>query len=232
MDGESHCPVIALSPVSFTKCSSSAKTAIRRLLSGYLPADPRVYLQQTGLPSVGEGGKVLEEFQVHLAGSPSPTLSQPDLLTLLGEARPADFPCTLILVDVQGIVENEDTVLVMHALSDSLAQVEVILQAFLAVPPSSRLKKYGKFLEWSAEDLRAMLRRRLRLLSSDETLDAWCDLREWDGPSAEERLIAAAGCNPQRLIRLGNALLRRIGEKGQLLNPQDLNDILGPVYEP
>lgn len=218
---------IALSPISFTRCSYSAKTAIKRLLSSYLPTDPVVYLQQVGLPSVGEGGKVLEEFKTHLAASPDPVLSPSDLLALLGEARPADFPRTLIMADVQGTVEDREAALHFYALGDALDRVGVTFQAFLAVSPSSPLRRYGEFLEWLAEDLRSLLQRRLRLLSSDESLDAWCDGKEkWEGPSAEERFIAAAGQSPQTLIRLGNALLRRIGEREQLLTSQDLDDVL------
>ncbi len=221
---------ISLFPLSFTECPSSTKTAIKRLLSRYLSVDPLLYLQQAGLPSVGEGGKVVEEFRAYLAGPLSPLLSQPDLLTLLSQSHPADFPRVLILADVQGVLGDESALLYFYALSDLLAQVGVILQVFLAVSSfDDGLQGFGKSLEWSDSDLRDLLRRRLRLSSSDDTLDTWCDLRMWGVSSVEDRLISAAGHNPRRLICLGNALLRRIGERAQRLKPQDVDEVLAKV---
>lgn len=220
---------IALSPPSFTKCPYSTKRAIKRLLSGYMPVDPLLYLQEAGMPSIGEGGKVLEEFRTYLAGSSGPSFVQTDLVALLGEARPADFPRTLILADVQGVVDTEDVILSFYALQEALAQARITLQVFLAASPTTNLQKYGESLEWSEEDLRALLQNRLRLLSSDDSLDAWSDIRVWEGPPVEMRLIAAAARNPRELIDKGNALLRRIGETGCRLIPQDLDEVLGSV---
>ncbi len=220
---------ISLFPASFTECPPGTKAAIKRLLSGYLSTDPLLYLQQAGLPSVREGRKVAEEFRAYLPGPPSLPLSQPDLLILLSQARPAVFPRTLILVDVQRGLETKSVLPYFYALSDLLARAGVILQVFLAVSPSDNPPMYGKFLEWSDDDLHDLLRRRLSLFSSDETLDTWCDLRVWKSPSAEERLVAAAAHNPRRLIRLGNALLRRIGERALRLQPEDVDEVLAQV---
>ena len=220
---------ISLFPASFTECPPSTKTAIKRLLSGYLSADPLLYLRQAGLPSVGEGGKVAEEFRAYLSGPPGLPLSQPDLLILLSQARPAVFPRTLILADAQGGLEDESALPYFYALSETLARAGVIFQVFLAVSPSDNLQMYGKFLEWSDDDLNNLLQRRLSLLSSDETLDTWCDLRAWKGSSVKERLVAAAEHNPRRLIRLGNALLCRIGERAQRLRPEDVDEVLARV---
>ncbi|MBC7226175.1 MAG: hypothetical protein H5T61_02960 [Thermoflexales bacterium] len=220
---------VALSPSALTKCPYSARQAIKRLLSGYLPVDPLIYLQEAGLSSAGEGGKVQEEFKAYPAGLSKSTLSQADLLRLLDEARPADFPRTLVLLDVQGIMETEDAILSFYAFKDVLVQTGVSFQVFVAASPATSLWKYGESLEWSDEDLRALLQRRLGRLTSEETLDAWCDLRVWEGLAAEERLIAASGHSPRQLISLGNALLRRIGETGRRLTPEDLDEVLGPA---
>ncbi len=218
---------IALSPLAFTKCSYDARRAIKRLLFGYMPANPLLYLQEAGLPLIGEGGKVLEEFRTPLADSSRPAFSQTDPLALLGEARPADFPRTLILADVQGVVDTENVVLSFYGLHKALEQVGVTLQVFLAASPATNLQRYGELLEWSEEDLRALLRNRLIFLSPDDSLDAWCDMRVWEEDSVEERLIKAAERNPRRLIQKGNALLQRIGETRRRLRPEDVDEVLG-----
>lgn len=220
---------IALSPLSYMKCPHSAKQAMKRLLSGYLPTDPIAYLREVGLSPVGEGGKVLEEIRSYLADSSRPLLAPADLLTLFGEARPEDFSCTLILADVQGVTESEESILSLYALSDALARAGIIVQVFLATPSTTDLRKCGESLEWSEEDLEALLHNRLRLLSSDDSLDTWSDMRVWRGLSVEERLIAAAERTPRELIRKGNALLRHIGKTGRRLTPEDLDEVLGPV---
>lgn len=216
---------IAIRPGSFVSSTSLRRAAISRLLTCYLPTHPLPYLREAGLSPVGEG-KVLEEAFTSCSGiSAQSSLSGREIYNLLGRSIPADFRRMWILVDVQESAGGEDIILNLHTLAENLDRFGVVLQAFLPYSASTDVEVYGRTCFWSDEDLRRLLRTRL-LVGGDETLDAWCDLRRWAGQSAEDRLIAAAQGSPAALIRLGKALLCRIGRVKQKLCSQDLNDVL------
>ena len=153
-------------------------------------------------------------------------LSDWEIYDLLRQSVPAGFPCLWILADVQG-ESNEKIAQNFYGLIQTLQRFGVIMQVFLGSPSPESLEDFGEACLWTYDDLRQMLRQRLQILSGDETLDAWCDLREWHGPPAEERLIRAASGSPARLVRLGNEVLRCIGRTGRRLSPEDMDEILG-----
>jgi len=123
---------------------------------------------------------------------------------------------------------GEETVLNLYRLGVGLSRVGIILKAFIATDNPTSLQAYGEIILWEKRDLRELLHKRLFFgKEGEETLEAWCDLRRWEGPPAEERLLRAARGRPGELIRLGNELLRCIGRKQGLLTPEDFDAILG-----
>ena len=220
---------IAVRPMAFTALTAPRKRTVANLLNYYLNHDPVAYLHQIGLPTAGEGEKIVEEITALTRDAPRTMLSCRELLALLSDASPYDFPRLLILADVQGTV-GEETALNLYRLGEWLNMAGIILKAFTATDTPKSLEVYGKCIFWEEGDLRELLRTRLlHGKEGEETLEAWCDLRKWKGPPAEERLIRAAQGRPGELIRLGNELLRRIGRNQRLLTPKDFNAVLRTV---
>jgi len=219
---------IAVRPRTFIALTAPRKKAIANLLNHCLDQEPITYLRQVGLPTVGEGKRVIEEITTLIGNVPQMALSRRELLALLSNVCPhADFPRLLILADVQGTV-GEETALNLYRLGVGLSRVGIILKAFVATDDPASLQAYGELIFWEERDLRELLQSRLSFWKEGEqTLEAWCDLRRWEGLPAEERLLQAARGRPGELIRLGNELLRCIGRKQGLLTPEDFDAILG-----
>jgi len=214
---------IAIRPSSFTNSAHSARTAITRLLIGCLE-DPLRAFRRAGLPTAGEGEKVLREIKSCLSDPYFPlTLTLSDYLSLLSDARPDDFPCTVVLLDAQE-TPREDTLWDLWNPGEVLARAGIFLKIFL--PASPETERLGEQLSWSDEDLKELLTRRFALIKPGENVEALCDLKEWGEQSAEALLIAAARRNPAMLIRLGNQLLSRIGQTGRRLTPSDVQKVL------
>lgn len=214
--------LIAARPTLFTSSPHSSRIAVARLLIGCL-TDPLQYLSRGGLPSTGEGQRVWNEIQSHIH---DPCISHPaDYFPLLGDVHLNDFPCILILADAQQDIE-EASLVALWALKGLLEHKDIAIKCFL--PASALTEQLGKKLCWSDKDLEELIKRRFALLSPGESLGAWCDMRTWEGPSAQDRLIAAARGNPARLIQMGNNLLRWIGRNQRLLTPEDVDTVLTP----
>mgnify|MGYP000511423484 CR=1 FL=1 len=217
---------IALRPQGLTNAPPLQRKSIVRLLFHYLSEDPLTSLRRAGLPSVGEGLTVEKIVQSYAPTLSYERLSDWEIYDLLRQSVPAGFPCLWILADVQG-ESDEKIAQNFYGLIQTLQRFGVIVRVFLGSPSPESLEDFGEACLWTYDDLRQMLRQRLQILSGDETLDAWCDLREWHGPPAEERLIRAANSSPARLVRLGNEVLRCIGRTGRRLSPEDMDEILG-----
>ncbi|MGB9872287.1 MAG: hypothetical protein ACPLYD_11575 [Anaerolineae bacterium] len=221
---------IAVRPGSFVSATPSRKAAMTRLFFANLDA-PLLYLRQAGLLSIGQGMAVQEAIAAYAEALDIPaSLSEWENLDLLGRAVPHGFPRLWVLADVQGEA-SEDHARTLYGLAETLDRFGVILQVFLGTSAPDRWGSYGEICRWSKGDLSQILSRRLQVLLGDETLNAWCDLRAWEGSAAEERLIGAADGSPAHLIRLGNELLRHIGRNQRRLRPEDMNQILGGSRE-
>jgi len=217
---------IALRPQGLTNATPLQRKSIVRSLFHYLSEDPLTSLRRAGLPSVGEGLTVEKIVQSYAPTLSYERISDGEIYDLLRQSVPAGFPHLWILTDVQE-ESDEKIAQIFYGLTSTLQRFGVIVQVFLGSPSPTDLDVFGEACLWTADDLRQMLLQRLQILSGDETLDAWCDLREWHGPPAEERLIRAANGSPARLVRLGNEVLRRIGRTGRRLIPEDMDEILG-----
>lgn len=109
----------------------------------------------------------------------------------------------------------------LYRLGEGLNRAGVILKAFVATEEPDSLKAYGGFISWKERDLRDLLHKRLE----KESLEAWHELGAWEEPP-EERLLSAAQGRPGELLRLGNELLRRIGQEQRRLTPKDFRAVL------
>jgi hypothetical protein len=217
---------IARRPQGLTNATPLQRKSIVRLLCHYLSEDLLPSLRRAGLPSVGEGLTVEKIVQSYAPPLSCERLSDWEICDLLRQAVPAGFPCLWILADVQG-ESDEKTARNFYGLAQMLQRFGVVVQVFLGSPSPEDLGDFGEVCLWTTDDLRQMLRQRLQILSGDDTLDTWCDLREWHGLPAEERLIRAANGRPAQLVCLGNEVLRCIGRTGRRLRPEDMDEILG-----
>jgi hypothetical protein len=162
------------------------------------------------------------------------SLSDGELLALLGEARPHGFRYTMLLLDVQERAGKTNIDLqTLLDLSAALARVGVFTKIFLPSTFQKQLHKQRKrlsldwiVLQWSDDNLSTLLKRRLAQFGKD-TLASWCDP---GCPSPDRRLICAAQGIPGGLIRKGNELLRCVGRNQRLLTARDLDKILGPPW--
>lgn len=230
---------LAVTPAGFLKCGVAGRTTMAHLLARYMRPNLPLYFHQAGLPKTGDGVKMLQEIEALVRdASFQESLTGEELLSLLSEARPHGFQYTMLLLDVQeqtgrgkGIV-LEQCLQSLLDLADRLARVGVFTKAFL--PDAFRKLSHKREerpplrwmeLQWSDDDLSALLRARLAQFD-EETLAAWCD-PEVKSLSPDARLVRAAQGTPRRLICKGNELLRHIGKTQRLLTADDLNKILG-----
>jgi len=221
---------VAIRPVALTSAPFAQKMAMARLFFAYLPTDPLSFLQQAGLSSVGQGMAVQETIAAY-ARYPSLRMpvSEPERFHVLSRGIPGGFSRLWVIVDVQE-ESGEALACTLYSLAEELERLKIIFQAFLCASNPAVLSPYGEICTWSDDALRQLLTRRLQVLSGDDTLDAWCDLRQWQHRSstAEDRLVRAARGSPARLIHLGNRLLCRIGQTKKKLRPKDLTIVGGP----
>ncbi len=235
---------LAAVPSAFLKRSTDKRGGIAHLLARYAQPNLALRFYQAGLPRGGKGNKLLEEIEnLTQKSSFQEQLTDSGVLTLLSQARPRSFRYSIILLDVQEQAGKELTgpeVGTLINLSDELARNGVFVKSFLpdVRPVREQIDQSSTAvveLEWPDALLFELLENYLRHFG-DDSLAAWCDpelkgesLKREDPSSPDSRLVRAAGGTPRGLIRKGNELLRRIGQKGQVLEAQDLDDILGPL---
>ncbi len=232
---------LAVTPSAFLQREIEGKAAIAYLLARFVGAgaDLVPHFQRAGLPSVGPGRQMLAELEpLTQSASASLSLGEGDLLMLLGEARPHGFSHMTIWLDVQVGEDQQgatcdDGLSVLLGLLTTLERRGVLVKAFLPAEVFKKpLRHLGKKapvepipLEWSGDELRHLLVRRLARFGYD-SLAAWCIPGE-TVPDADQRLVERANGSLRRLMELGNALLRRIGQRGNKLTAADLDQVLG-----
>ncbi|GEM_PF-2268394 len=225
---------LAALPTTFCNQNVEGRAAIAYLLTGRFGAGAGLVQRfyQAGLPRTGAGNRLLEEVEALTRGSASPaSVSESELLALLSKGRPAAFPHTTLLLDVQVDRQRVSRAGLSQLLEllELLGRRGVFVKAFLPAEifekPLRSLKKpvmpEQAYLEWPEDELRSILTIRLRHFGYD-SLNQWCV------PSVsfpDQSVFRAAGGSPRRLMELGNALLARIGEKGSKLTGDDLTQM-------
>lgn len=232
---------LAAFPTDFLQCSIDRRSAISHLLVHYVRPNFTLRFHQAGLPRSDEGGRLLKEIESLTQKSVfQETLIDCELAALLGHARPSSFRYTIVLLDVQDQAKRELTgegISTFLDLSDTLARSGVFVKGLL--PNHFTGKSLIQFpietkeAKWSEGLLSQLLNNYLKCFG-DDSLAAWCDRKELrsrdldtESPSSpDQRLVRAAGGTPGGLIRRGNDLLRRIGQRQRLLTARDLDEIL------
>jgi hypothetical protein len=239
---------LAALPHDFLEADVAAQSAMAQLLTHFLGPDLALQFHGAGLPLVGEGQKMLAVIRDLMENASSDR--RPDdltLLSLLSRARPESYSYVTILVDVQCDVECESyaekLVSPLLTASKRLADVGIFSKIFLPSRYEPALQaldstrgKEAVYLDWTVKGrLETLLRQRwpFHRTQPNSVRDA---MRQWYGEpggvrlSITDRLIEASDGNPRKMIVLGNALLRRIGEKHAFLDTEDIEEIL-PVYD-
>jgi hypothetical protein len=170
-------------------------------------------------------------------------LSEPDLRSLLAEGRLGDFQGYCIAIDFSRryVSQWESQKLASHLqplidLMPMLAAANVFLKigvsrdaALFDLDATTIQVRLGP---WPPEVLQDMANARLEWVTGQRGR-ALSRLFEGGWPiDVLEKLVTASDGSPQQLIRLGNMLLTRYGEKGAQLTTQDLEDIIERFAQP
>ncbi len=236
MVAEALLTYLAALPTTFCNQNVEGRAAIAYLLTRRFGAGAglawRFY--QAGLPRTGAGDRLLEEIEALTRGSAPPaSLSEGELLVLLSKGRPAAFPHTTLLLDVQTERQRVSRAGLsqLFELFELLGRRGVFVKSFLPAEIFEKPLRSLKMpvtpeqvcLEWPEDELRSILTIRLRHFGYD-SLNQWC-LPTESCPDVDGFVVRAARGSPHRLIELGNALLARIGEKGSKLTGDDLTQM-------
>jgi hypothetical protein len=165
--------------------------------------------------------------EIHISGG----LDEQDWLDLLRDALPSSFSRLYFLIDVSTIVGDTNTsakwIHTLIGLAPPLQAIGLYLKVFVSEELHSHLAESTDIdhvqLSWTADNLRLMLRERIRVASREssvagrDSLDALCD------PGArnmevDESLVKAA-TTPRDVVHLGNRLLQIHAERDPN-NPQ------------
>lgn len=176
--------------------------------------------------------------------------NEQELLDCLGNARPAGFGCTYLLVDVPGSLPAPDKDTMQQSLSAlidliaPLAVAGVYAKLFLPDALAGRLGDLGPCpthcLEWPAESLAEMLEARIRAAGRESGVESLMQLCGPDVPGgpdgiddADQRLVKAANGSPRTLVQLGNKLLAKTAQRGtgSKFLAEDLDEVLGPLIQ-
>jgi hypothetical protein len=236
MVAEALLTYLALLPTTFCNQNVEGRAAIAYLLTRRFGAGAELARRfyQAGLPRTGAGDRLLEEMEALTRGSaPSASVSEGELLVLLSRGRPAAFPHTTLLLDVQVEKQRIPSVILSQLLElfEILGRRGVFVKAFLPAEIFEKPLRSLKMpvtpqqvcLEWPEDELRSILTIRLRHFRYD-SLNQWCLPTELC-PDVDQFVVRAARGSPRRLMELGNALLARIGEKGSKLTGDDLTQM-------
>jgi len=224
--------VIAKHPYLFTEQHPAGQAAVASLwvacLGKGLLGNLGPHLLRAGLREEGAGRKVWQEVR-KLAGA----AIMPDemaLLELLGEARPAGFQQTEILMDWGVEPDAARSAAIARSMEaflrivPALAARGVYVKAFLprACKPAPE-RGYGVpviELSWTEEDLKGMLRCRLNYAGIEKLREVYIVDPAALHPDPDEYLVQRAKGSPRTLIRLGNQMVSRVEEA--TLRPEHL----------
>lgn len=138
---------------------------------------------------------------------------------VISKARPANLKATYVLLDIPTLW-SEESDLCLKSLgllierTGVLASQSVYLKLFLpqaaAHPLATHWPLQTIFLEWSEEDLKSMLYKRLTQSSAGyvESLQLLLSAEEYP-PDPDTWLVRSAEGSPRRLVDLGNQMLRK-----------------------
>ncbi len=193
--------------------------AIAFSLSHYLgPAESRVSRLRLAGFSDSRMEYVLWKIEDYLE---IPLEGKPDVITLydlIGNARPPTRHTTYILVDVSTFPPSVRTrriqsLQLLAEMAGPLSIRNTYLKLFMPEDLGNSLQPYWPLepllLQWSEEELRVMLGRRLSVASNGyvESLDSICSAQKYP-PDPDTWLVRSAQGAPRRLVELGNQMLR------------------------
>lgn len=221
---------LAVTPEDFLKSSIGRKASMAHLLARYFAPRLTYHSRRAGVPGVGEGAQMVQEIETLAQSAPvKGALSENNVLALLHQARPRPFEATLMLLDVQAAsVDTYEWGKKLSVWCDRLVHAGVFIKVFLPetleAGVSLNVPRYE--LAFSQTDLKTILDQRLRHSGESGLLD-WCHpVMRSLLPDLDAWIVHASRGNPGKMFRLGNELLRRIGQKQALLAMDDLIDIL------
>jgi len=229
---------LAINPSAFTNLRTSNRQSIVHLWVNSIAAGDEliVRLREAEMPLTGGGAEMEKDVRTLMTGIPktnAPTVDE--YLRLLDNCRPHGFESVRLFLD-WNLKTPSKAVIPLARLSTQLANVGIFFSAFVADAVSGKIRtrlrdEFPEIrliqLDWDETQLKGLLRTRLARYG-EESIASWCDPLA-RRPDPDGRLIQATGSNtPQGIIRKGNALLRRIGEKQALLSQEDLDKPLPP----
>jgi hypothetical protein len=231
---------LAITPKDFLKSSISRKVSMSHLLARYFAPRLDYHFRMAGVPEVGDGTQMVQEIERLAQSAPTDaSLSENELLNLLRQARPRPFDATLILLDVQSTPQDpRPWGRRLSTWCERLGHAGVFVKMFMPPTQASAMTTLTKSLgiphynlTFSPANLTAILEQRLKH-SGENALREWCDpVIRPSLPDLDVWIVHAAEGKPGRMFRLGNELIRRIGQKQALLTLDDLIDILGDPPE-
>jgi hypothetical protein len=186
------------------------------------------HLLRAGLREEGAGRKVWQEVRKLTGAAIVP--DEIALLELLGEARPADFQQTEILMDWGVEPDAARGAAIARSMEaflrivPALAARGIYVKAFLprACKPAPE-RGYGVpviELSWTEKDLKEMLRCRLNFAGIEKLREVYIVDPAALYPDPDEYLVQQARGCPRTLIRLGNQMVSRVEEA--TLRPEHL----------
>lgn len=228
---------LAINPTAFAKLRTSNRQSIVHLWVNSIAAGGELImrLREAGMPLTGGGAEMETNVRTLMNGiSRANALTIDKYLRLLDGCRPYGFESVRVFLDLN-LKTPSKAVIPLAELSTQLANAGIFVSALVTGTLSGKIKERLRDeypmvhliqFEWEDERLKELLRVRL-VHCGEDSLDSWCDpqARHLD---PDDRLIQAAGNTPKSLIRKGNALLRRIGEKQTQLSKEDLDGLLPP----
>jgi hypothetical protein len=214
--------VIAKHPYLFTEQHPAGQAAVASLWVACLGKGSvenlGPHLLRAGLREEGAGRKVWQEVR-KLAGA-AIVLDEMALLELLGEARPAGFQQTEILMDWGAEPDAARSAAIARSMEaflrvvPALAARGVYVKTFLprACRPSPEMGHGVPMIElsWTGKDLREILRCRLNYAGIEELRKVYLVDPAALHPDPDEYLVQQAKGCPRTLIRLGNRMLSRV----------------------
>ncbi len=231
----------ALNPYTFLEQTPSNKSTLAYLLiySTGSVKNLSLRLEQAGLSQESIGQRLTAEIANRgKVKSRTGLANEQTWLELMQKARPAEFSCTCLLIDITGDEITQNNVVGLSQqlrplirLMIPLTSVGIYVKLFLpeifrqhiAIPPDITVDT----LTWSPEELKPLLQARLSKAGQYTDFSQLFDTQSRT-PDPTDRLIKEANRLPRQMIHLGNQLLRtHIRQTPDVLeiNYQDLESL-------
>jgi hypothetical protein len=218
---------LTINPYTFLEHYENQKFAIAYLLT-YSAGSTQsldILLRQTPLSNDNIGGHLRKRLLEKSQDIPKRFVASQEVqLEMLRWARPSGFAHTYMLLDLSvdsssqtSAIEAAKQLQPLLNLMAPLAKVDVYLKLFLPLTLKQTLSIPRRItsttLEWTAQDLRKLLKQRLNCAGSQ--LDSLDTLFDPDARASDptEQLIAASEHCPGRLIELIDQLLKQQANK-------------------